>query len=300
MRNLLIFLLAGWVFCFNAHAEPPNPDNLQLASVSAKVASVNDGSALYEKRADWVVPIASVTKLMTAMVVLDSGADLNERLEVTKRHFPAAANAYSRIRPGSRAKRKDLLHIAVMSSENYAAYLLAWHHPQGYDAFIQAMNDKAQALGMENTQFVDSSGLSIENVSSADDLVTMLTAAYGYEEIRNASTSAKHDVWFTHPGYSLYYANTNPLVRSSRWDVLLSKTGYLSEAGRCLVMVANVQNKPTAFVFLDSFGKRTPLGDAGRTRRWLSGTASGRIAGAAAQYEKDKAQKLSVVQIAQD
>ncbi|MBU2887524.1 D-alanyl-D-alanine endopeptidase [Gilvimarinus agarilyticus] len=271
---------------------------LRLASVSAAVSPLGSDTPVFAKRADWVMPIASVTKIMTAMVVLDSGADLNERLEVSKRHFPAAANAYSRIRPQSRAQRKDLLHIAVMSSENYAAYLLARHHPGGYDAFINAMNEKAHKLGMMHTHFVDSSGLSEQNVSTANDLMLMLKAAFQYDVIRQISTSSKHDVWFTQPGYSLYYANTNPLVRSSRWDVLLSKTGYLSEAGRCLVMVANVEGKPTGFVFLDSFGKRTPLGDAGRTRRWLSGTASGQVATAAARYEKDKAEQLSKVQVA--
>lgn len=293
--------LSVFIYCLlnlTAQAEPASPD-LQLASVSAKVASLRDGRALYAKRADWVMPIASITKLMTAMVVLDSGADLDERLEATKRHFPAAANAYSRIRPGSRAKRRDLLHIAVMSSENYAAYLLARHHPEGYQAFIEAMNHKARSLGMNSTHFVDSSGLSARNVSTADDLMKMLTAAFQYDEIRQASTSAKRDVWFTHPGYSLYYANTNPLVRSSRWDVLLSKTGYLSEAGRCLVMVADIDGEPTGLVFLDSFGKRTPLGDAGRVRRWLGGSAGGRIAAAAAHYEREKAKTLSSVQIAQ-
>lgn len=297
---LLRFLGAALLLVAQFSLAAPESDQLQLASVSAKVAPFDTPAALFEKRSDWVMPIASITKLMTAMVVLDSGAALNERLEVVKRHFPAAANAYSRIRPQSRALRKDLLHIAVMSSENYAAYLLAWHHPKGYDAFIEAMNAKARALGMKDTHFVDSSGLSSDNVSTADDLMLMLKAAFEYDEIREASASAKHDVWFTHPGYSLYYANTNPLVRSSRWDVLLSKTGYLSEAGRCLVMVANVNGKPTGFVFLDSFGKRTPLGDAGRTRRWLSGTASGKVAGAASRYEREKAQSLSATHIAQE
>lgn len=160
------------------------------------------------------------------------------------------------------------------------------------------MNEKARALGMENTHFVDSSGLSTQNVSTADDLMRMLTAAYAYDEIRQATTSAKRDVWFTHPGYSLYYANTNPLVRSSRWEVLLSKTGYLSEAGRCLVMVVDIDGKPTGMVFLDAFGKRTPLGDAGRVRRWLGGSAGGQIAAAAARYEREKAEQLSTVQIA--
>ena len=269
-----------------------DPENLKLASVSAFVAPLNSGEPSYAKRADWVMPIASVTKMMTALVVLDSGAPLNERLTVEKRHVAAAANAYSRIRPDSHAKRGDLLTIALMSSENYAAYLLARHHPQGYDAFIDAMNAKARALGMRHTHFVDPSGLSEQNVSTAADLGKMLKAAYEYPAIREATTGAKHDVWFTHPGYSLYYANTNPLVRSSRWDVLLSKTGYLTNAGRCLAMVVNIEGVPTAMVMLDSFGKRTPLGDAGRIRRWLTTGNGGAVAAAAARYEQTKAQAL--------
>jgi D-alanyl-D-alanine endopeptidase (penicillin-binding protein 7) len=274
-------------------AVKPDPSHLSLASVSAFVAPLNAAEPSYTKRAHWVMPIASITKIMTALVVLDSGASLSERVAVSKRHFAAAANAYSRIRPGSYARRGDLLNIALMSSENYAAYLLAYHHPQGYDAFIEAMNNKAQALGMSHTQFVDSSGLSEQNVSTAADLAKLLRAAYGYPEVREATTSAKQDVWFTHPGYSLYYANTNPLVRSSRWDVLLSKTGYLTSAGRCLAMVVNVAGTPTAMVMLDSFGKRTPLGDAGRIRRWLTTGNGGSVAAAARRYEKSKAQTLA-------
>lgn len=270
---------------------------LELASVSAKVAPLSGGSVAYSKRADWVMPIASVTKVMTAMVVLDSKASLDERVSVENRHFPAAANAYSRIRPGSAARRGDLLDIALMSSENYAAYLLAWHHPGGYDAFIAAMNAKARELGMTDTRFVDSSGLSSDNVSTANDLLKMLQAAYQYPRIREASTSAKKDVWFTQPGYSLYYGNTNPLVRSSRWEVELSKTGYLSDAGRCLVMVTEIEGEPMAMVFLNSFGKRTPLGDAGRAKRWITDGTVSRIAAAAKRYEQDTAETLAAIQV---
>jgi|SRR5690554_3128 len=296
-QRLIIITLALLVSIGAAAApgqvSPAKPDELKLASVSAFVAPLDGTEPSYTKRADWVMPIASITKVMTALVVLDSGAALNQRLKVEKRHFNAAANAYSRIRLGSEAKRGDLLTIALMSSENYAAYLLARHHPDGYDAFIAAMNAKAQQLGMHQTHFVDSTGLSEQNVSTAADLGKMLKAAYQYPAIREASTGAKHDVWFTQPGYSLYFANTNPLVRSSRWDVLLSKTGYLNNAGRCLAMIANVEGVPTAMVMLDSFGKRTPLGDAGRIRRWLTTGHGGSVAGAASHYEQTKAQALA-------
>lgn len=286
-----------WCLCASAAAlassAPAEPNKLTLASVSAYVTPLADDMPHYSKRADWVMPVASVTKIMTALVVLDSGASLSERVMVSKRHFAAAANAYSRIRPGSYARRGDLLDIALMSSENYAAYLLASHHPQGYDAFIEAMNNKAQALGMSHTQFVDSSGLSEQNVSTAADLAKLLQAAYRYPKVREATTSAKKDVWFTRPGYSLYYANTNPLVRSSRWDVLLSKTGYLASAGRCLAMVVDVAGTPTIMVMLDAFGKRSPLGDAGRIRRWLTTGKGGSVAAAARRYEKRKAKTLA-------
>lgn len=283
LKSMVLVLLAPLVWADDS------TQALQLASVSAQIMPLDSEQPLFEKRSDWVMPIASITKVMTAMVVLDSKANMDERLTVEKRHFPAAANAYSRIRPGSAAKRSDLLKIALMSSENYAAYLLAWHHPDGYDAFIDAMNAKAREIGMLNSHFVDSSGLSEKNVSTASDLMRMVKAAYQYPDIREASTSSKHDVWFTQPGYSLYYANTNPLVRSSRWNVELSKTGYLTEAGRCLVMVTDIDGKDVGMVFLDSFGKRTPLGDAGRSKRWItSGTAS-QIAGAAQRYETEKA-----------
>lgn len=269
----------------------PDPSGLQLASIGAAVAPVDAQAPVYAKREDWIMPIASVTKLMTALVVLESGADLDEWLTVERRHFPAANNAFSRIRPGSEARRRDLLQIAVMSSENYAAYLLARHHPDGYDAFINAMNEKASALGMTKTHFVDSSGLSESNVSTASDLLKLAQAAYANSTLRELSGDGRHTVHFRNPEYSLYYGNTNPLVHSSRWNVALTKTGYLNEAGRCLVMVADIEGEPTAIVLLNSFGTRTPLGDAGRVRRWLETGQGGSVASAAVRYEEETVRK---------
>ena len=268
-----------------------DPAQLQLASVSVAVAPLDSSELVYDKRADWVMPIASITKVMTALVVLESGAPLDEWLQVEERHFPAAANAFSRIRIGSEARRGDLLRIALMSSENYAAYLLARHHPEGYDAFIAAMNDKAQALGMTQTQFVDSSGLSHENVASAGDLVKLVQAAYALPTLREYSTDGYHTVHFRKPGYSLNYGNTNPLVHSSRWQVDLTKTGYLTEAGRCLVMVVDVDGQPMAMALLNAFGTRTPLGDASRIRRWLQTGEGGSVAQAARRYEQEYVQQ---------
>ena len=271
----------------------PNAANLQLASVHAAVAPLQSSAPLYEKFADNPAPIASVTKLMTAMVVLDSGAPMDEWLQIVQRSDDPPKNAFSRMRIGSEARRSDLLRITLMSSENLASYVLAQNHPGGLDAFIAAMNAKAHALGMTQTRFVDPSGLWPENVASASDLVKMVEAAYAYPEIREMSTGSQHRVHFRGPRYSLDYGNTNALVHSSRWDVHLSKTGYLNEAGRCLVMVADVGGDPLVMVLLDSLGTRTPLGDAGRIRRWLETGNGGAVAGAALDYERSRIAALT-------
>ncbi|TVP81072.1 D-alanyl-D-alanine endopeptidase [Thioalkalivibrio sp.] len=277
----------------------PNAANLQLASVHAAVAPLQSSAPLFEKFADSPAPIASVTKLMTAMVVLDSGAPMDAWLQIVQRSDDPPKNAFSRMRVGSEARRSDLLRITLMSSENLASYVLAQNHPGGLDAFIAAMNDKARALGMTQTRFVDPSGLWPENVASASDLVKMVEAAYAYPEIREMSTGSQHRVHFRGPRYSLDYGNTNALVSSSRWDVHLSKTGYLNEAGRCLVMVADVGNGPLVMVLLDSLGTRTPLGDAGRIRRWLETGNGGAVAGAALDYERGRIAALTAEASAQ-
>ncbi|MCH8543975.1 MAG: D-alanyl-D-alanine endopeptidase [Alcanivorax sp.] len=272
-----------------AMANPlPDVTQLRLASAAAAVGRPGAEAPLFQKHADEVVPIASITKLMTAMVVLDSGASPGEWLEILERDTPAPANAYSRIRIGSEARRQDLLHIALMSSENLAAHVLARHHPGGKEAFVAAMNDKARALGMHQTHFVDATGLSSDNISTAADLLKMVLAAHEYDEIRTLSSAGRHDVWFRKPRYSLAYGNTNALVHADSWGVALSKTGYLSAAGRCLVMVAQVDGEPVAMVFLDSLGTRTPRGDAGRVRRWLTTGEGGNVAGAALAYEQER------------
>lgn len=271
----------------------PDPAELQLASVHAAVAPLDSGGMLYAKFADRPVAIASITKLMTAMVVLDSGQPLDERLPILERQDNPPKNSFSRLRPGSEARRGDLLGITLMSSENLAAYVLARHHPGGREAFIEAMNDKARALDMHQTRFVDPSGLWPENRASAQDLLKMVRAAYAYPEIREMSTGSSRRVHFRSPRYSLDFGNTNALVHSSRWDLKLSKTGYINEAGRCLVMVADVGGEPMAMVLLDSFGTRTPLGDAGRIRRWLETGSGGAVAGAALDYERRRAAALA-------
>ncbi len=258
----------------------------ELASVNATVVDVETGAVVLEKHADAAVPIASITKLMTALVVVESGAPLDEWLTVLDWQPAPPNNAFSRIRVGSTARRADLLQIALMASENRAAHQLARHHPGGFDAFVAAMNHRARELGMTRSTFVEPTGLATGNMSSAADLARLLLAARQQPLLREYSTSTWHEVQFRQPRYRLAYGNTNPLTRSSRWDVELTKTGYLDAAGRCLVMVANVDGRELAMVLLNSFGKRSPLGDAGRIRRWLANGEIGTIHPAARAYEQ--------------
>ncbi|MDK9556315.1 D-alanyl-D-alanine endopeptidase [Marinobacter sp. M216] len=266
-----------------AQASGPN-----LASVNAAVAVIDEDSLVFGKHADRPVPIASLTKVMTALVVLDSGEPLDEWLTFTERHTPAAANAYTRIRVDSELRRGEALRIALMSSENFAAYTLARSHPGGFDAFIEAMNAKARELGMDGTRFVDPTGLSADNISTAADLVQLVKVAAKHPEIREYSTTGYHRAHFRNPRYSLSFGNTNALVHRQSWGVELSKTGYLSEAGRCLVMISEMNGKQVVTVLLDSLGTRSPMGDAGRIKRWLDTGAPGQVAKAARRYEQQK------------
>jgi serine-type D-Ala-D-Ala endopeptidase (penicillin-binding protein 7) len=272
-----------------SHADIVTPSTpLHLASVQAAVADLESGQLLYSKNADRQVPIASVTKLMTALLVLESGQPLDEWLEIRKREGPTPANGYSRIRIGSELRRDDLLRIMLMASENLAAYQLAAHHPGGHAAFIAAMNRRAVELGMHDTRFVDSSGLSAENRSTAVDLLQLARATLAHDRIREYSLTPGFSAAFRKPNYALQYGNTNPLVHNASWDVELTKTGFLNAAGRCLVMVANIEGRSIAMVVLDSEGSRTPIGDAGRINRWLRTGQSGNITAAARYYEQQR------------
>ena len=275
-------------------------NKLQLGAVKAAIVDIESGNVLFSKHSDWVTPIASITKLMTAMVVLDSDQSLNEWVEIPEPDRDTRKNAYSRIRIGSKLKRGDLLRLALMSSENLAAYTLAHSYTGGKDAFIDAMNRKADALGMEHTRFVDPSGLSSANVSTAADLVKMVIAAASYETIGEYSTTPRFTARFSNPRYSLSYGNTNRLVHRNSWEIGLSKTGYLTEAGRCLVLLSEFEGNQIGMVFLDAFGKLTPLGDAGRVKRWVTEGNSGRIAGAALRYEQQKAKEYAAQVLASE
>lgn len=277
----------------NAASSFPNADTskIQLGAVKAAVMDLDSGKMLYSKYADWITPIASITKVMTAMVIFDSGQNLAEMVVIPKPDLNTRKNGYSRIRIGSKLKRSDLVRLALMSSENLAAYTLAANYPGGVDAFVSQMNTKALSLGMKNTRFADASGLSSGNVSTAEDLIKMVMAAAEYEEIREYSTTPRFTARFKSPRYSLSYGNTNRLVHRKSWDIGLSKTGYLTEAGRCLVLISEFEDRPVAMVLLDAFGKTTPLGDAQRVKRWLTTGNGGRIADAALRYSQDKSKQ---------
>jgi serine-type D-Ala-D-Ala endopeptidase (penicillin-binding protein 7) len=242
---------------------------LRLASASALVLDAAADAPIYAKGADNVTPIASVTKLMTAMVVLDAGQSLDEPISVGVGDLDYLKGTHSRLRLGSELTRGDMLRLALMASENRAASSLARHYPGGMEACVAAMNRKAQSLGMSNTRFSDPTGLSSENVSTANDLARMVKAASEYEAIRAYTTTPSHYVEVQPYGKLLGYNNTNSLVRAGQWDIQVSKTGFISEAGKCLVMLANIASRPVVIVLLDSYGRLTRIGDANRVKHWL-------------------------------
>ncbi|QJT25434.1 D-alanyl-D-alanine endopeptidase [Aeromonas media] len=247
----------------------PNPAKLQLKSGSALVMDINTGKTLYQKNPAQVRPIASLTKLMTALVVLDARQNLNQTLTIDQNDRDNLKHTYSRVRMGTKVTRRDALHLALMSSENRMASALGRHYPGGRSAFIRAMNNKARQLGMRNSRFYDSTGLSTRNVSTARDLAKLIAAAYRQQLIRQFTQDTNKEMRFSTPAYSLMFNNTNPLVKNPDWDVRLSKTGYTDEAGRCLLMRAKPDQQELAIVLLNSVGKRTPIGDANRIRKWL-------------------------------
>lgn len=223
------------------------------------------------REAETVRPIASITKLMTAMVVLDARLRMDEMLRVSSADIDRLKGTHSRLQIGAQLSRREMLRLALMASENRAASALARHYPGGFPAFIKAMNRKAQALGMRSTRFLDSTGLNKRNVSTARDLTRMVSAAYGYPLIRQFTTTASHAVRLPKSGQPLLFRNSNRLVqaRSKDWQIDVSKTGYTAEAGRCLVMHTRIGKRPVIVVLLNSWGKLTPVGDANRIRRWL-------------------------------
>ncbi|WP_186038310.1 D-alanyl-D-alanine endopeptidase [Burkholderia gladioli] len=254
------------------------PDALALRSSVAYVVDQNNSEPLFDKNSRAVVPIASISKLMTAMVVLDSKASLDEQIAVTDEDRDYEKGTGSRLSVGSVLSREDMLHIALMASENRAAAALSRYYPGGRPAFIAAMNAKAKSLGMTDTHFENSTGLTSLNVSSARDLVKMIDAAYQYPLIRRFSTDRTYTV-FTGKR-SLVYNSTNALVRNPSWDIGLQKTGFINEAGECLVMQTTIHGRPIVMVLLDSFGKYSRVADASRVRNWLDAGGGERLTAA--------------------
>ncbi|MFL9896801.1 D-alanyl-D-alanine endopeptidase [Paraburkholderia fungorum] len=243
------------------------PDALMLRSSVAYVIDQNSGETLFDKNSRAVVPIASITKLMTSMVVLDSKEPMTDQIEVTDEDRDYEKNTGSRLSVGSVLSREDMLHIALMASENRAAAALSRYFPGGRPAFLAAMNAKAKQLGMTDTHFENPTGLTSQNVSSARDLVKMVNAAYQYPLIRKFSTDHSYEVYTGKR--SLAYNSTNALVRNPSWDIGLQKTGFINEAGECLVMQATIHGRPMIMVLLDSSGKYSRFADATRLRTWL-------------------------------
>lgn len=254
------------------------PDTLALRSSVAYVVDQNTAETLFDKNSRAVVPIASITKLMTAMVVLDSNAPLTEEISVTDEDRDYEKYTGSRLSVGSELNREDMLHIALMASENRAAAALSRYYPNGRAGFITAMNAKARMLGMTDTHFENSTGLTSQNVSSARDLVKMVNAAYQYPLIRKFSTDRSYEV-FTGKR-NIAYNSTNALIRNSSWEIGLQKTGFINEAGECLVMQANINGRPVVMVLLDSSGKYSRFADAGRLRGFLETTGEPHITSA--------------------
>ncbi len=284
-KELLICLLAGQMLAAQAGENNANrpafkPERTQASGISSagsapklhsSIALIYDQQSqrpLYTKNSDTLTSIASITKLMTAMVVLDARLPLDEKISIDVADIDTLKGTHSRLRIGMTLTRSELLKLALMASENRAAYALARTYPGGYSAAISAMNDKARELDMQNTRFLDPAGLNSNNVSTAHDLVKMVAAARDYPLIHQYTTAASHSV-DGRRGREMRFVNTNPLVKNASWDIGVSKTGYISEAGRCLVMEATINQRPVIIVLLDSWGKRTRIGDANRIKKWM-------------------------------
>ncbi|MEI7464425.1 MAG: D-alanyl-D-alanine endopeptidase [Burkholderiales bacterium] len=241
------------------------PDKLQLKSSVALVVDQDTDEVLFSKNSQAVLPIASITKLMTAVVVTDAGLPLDEVLTVTQDDVDTEKGSRSRLNVGTQLSREEMLHLALMSSENRAAHALGRNYPGGLSAFVEAMNVKAQSLGMTDTRYVEPTGLSSRNQSSAHDLATLVKLAHAHPLIRELSTSPEYQIDVGRR--QLQFHNTNGLVSNPSWEIGLQKTGYIAEAGRCLVMQASMAGRKLIMVFLDSSGRYTRLADAERVRK---------------------------------
>ena len=245
-----------------------NPKKLKLRSTSALVLD-QSGNVVYAKQEEEARPIASITKLMTAMVILDSGLSLQERITITKEDRDLLKLTGSRLKYGATLSREQLIRLTLMASENRAASALARTYPAGKAAFVRAMNEKARALGMHDSRFADPAGLDAGNVASALDIAKMVSAANEYPLIREATTTRTTSVHPYKGRGELRFGNTNRLLKNKAWEIQLSKTGYINEAGRCLVMQTEIADQALVIVLLNSYGKLSPYGDSNRIRKWI-------------------------------
>jgi D-alanyl-D-alanine endopeptidase (penicillin-binding protein 7) len=265
-RTLLTLLLAICpLTCFSG-----SPD---VRSRSVLVLDRSDGKVLFAREADQPVPIASITKLMTALVVLEARQPLDEKLKVTPEDRIRGRGAQSRIPVGAVLTRADLLRLALMSSENRASRVLGRRYPGGEAAFVRAMNAKAAQLGMTRTRFVDPAGLSSGNVASARDVGRLVVAAVQHPRIREFSTAERHAVMLGR--HEVEFRNTDSLVRDAGWQVAVQKTGFLTEAGKCLALQARIRGRDVVIVLLNSWGKYTRVADARRIRKWMESRSAG-------------------------
>jgi serine-type D-Ala-D-Ala endopeptidase (penicillin-binding protein 7) len=244
----------------------------KLKSSSVLIVDQSDSSILYSRNSDVAAPIASITKLMTALVVLDAQQPLDEPLQITQAERDLPKSNFSRLTVGTVLTRGDLMHLALMSSENRAAHALGSNYPGGMPAMVSAMNAKAAALGMTSAHFVDPTGLSSENVASPEDLSKLVIAASRNPTIREFSTDPTYSVRI-HKRL-VAYRNTDNLVANPTWNIIVQKTGYITEAGKCLVMEAVIEGRNVVIVLLDSLGKYTRVADAKRVKSWMEGNAS--------------------------
>jgi len=246
-----------------------------LKSASVLVVDPTDSSVLLSKNADVAAPIASITKLMTALVVLDAGQSLEEPIEVTAADQDFGKGWSSRLKVGTMLTRGDMMHLALMSSENRAAHALGSAYPGGIPALVVAMNAKAVSLGMSGAHFVEPTGLSSENVASPEDLAKLVVAASRNPTIRSFSTDPSYAVRVKR--HLVEFRNTDRLVSNKTWNIIVQKTGYISEAGRCLVMEAVIEGRSVVIVLLDSLGKYTRVADAKRVKTWMESVSTERV-----------------------
>lgn len=288
LQSVLSVLLLGLVAATANAAPAAGKPTQELASGSALLVDLNTNQVLYSSNPNLIVPIASVTKLMTAMVTLDAKLPLDEELPVIIRDVREMRGVYSRVRVGSQISRREMLLLTLMSSENRAASALAHHYPGGVPAFVAAMNAKARALGMTSTRYAEPTGLSEKNVSNASDLVKLLKASQQYPLIGQFSSTPEKTVAFRKPNYTLGFRNTNRLVHKADWSIQLTKTGFTNKAGHCLVMRTVMNGRPVAFVVLDAFGKYTHMADANRLKKWVETGRITPVAPAALAYKQQR------------